>query len=209
MIRLDKTDIKLKYNSNISNLKFKNKDIFDLWSKFKQPIEMAASIDHYGKRAEYIRNGTDWNQVESNLMKLSQVSNVDLKLNSVVSIFNYASFAEFVSYLLDKRILSITPKIELSTYNMVSPEHITAQALPQHIKEESKNKLLDVITRLSRDGFPNHQIMMLRKSIEWVDSVHSWEQYKDQFQKETRELDALRNENFVDVFPELRSLLDA
>jgi organic radical activating enzyme len=183
MIRLDKTDIKLKYNSNISNLKFKNKDIFDLWSKFKQPIEMAASIDHYGKRAEYIRNGTDWNQVESNLMKLSQVSNVDLKLNSVVSIFNYASFAEFVSYLLDKRILSITPKIELSTYNMVSPEHITAQALPQHIKEESKNKLLDVITRLSRDGFPNHQIMMLRKSIEWVDSVHSWEQYKDQFQK--------------------------
>ena len=209
MIRLGKTDIKLKYNSNVSNLKFKSKDIFDLWSKFKQPIEMAASIDHYGKRAEYIRNGTEWDQVELNLIKLSQVSNVDLKLNSVVSIFNYASFAEFISYLLDKQILSVTPKIELSTYNMVSPEHTTAQALPKYIKEESKNKILDVIARLSREGFPNHQIMMLHKSIEWVESTNSWEQYKDQFQKETKELDLLRNENFVDIFPELRGLLDA
>ena len=126
-----------------------------------------------------------------------------------MSIFNYASFAEFISYLLDKQILSVTPKIELSTYNMVSPEHTTAQALPKYIKEESKNKILDVIARLSREGFPNHQIMMLHKSIEWVESTNSWEQYKDQFQKETKELDLLRNENFVDIFPELRGLLDA
>jgi hypothetical protein len=209
MIRLGKTDIKLKYNSNVSNLKFKSKDIVDLWSRFEKPIDMMASIDHFGKRAEYIRNGTDWNQVELNLLKLSQVSNVDLKLNSVISIFNYASFAEFVSYLLDKQILSITPKIELFTYNMVSPEYITAQALPQQIKEEGKSKLLDVMARLSSEGFPDHQSMMLRKSIEWVDSTHTWEQYKDQFQKETKELDVLRNEKFSDIFPELGSLLDA
>jgi hypothetical protein len=170
---------------------------------------MAASIDHFGKRAEYIRNGTEWEQVESNLLKLSRVSNVDLKLNSVISIFNYASFAEFILYLLDKQILSVTPKVELSTYNMVSPEYITAQALPQHIKEQGKIELLNVMSRLSREGFPHHQIMMLRKSIEWVESAHTWNQYKDQFQKETRELDALRNETFVDIFPELGSLLDA
>jgi MoaA/NifB/PqqE/SkfB family radical SAM enzyme len=209
MIRLGKTDIKLKYNSNVSNLKFKSKDIVDLWSKFKKPIDMMASVDHFGKRAEYIRNGTEWDQVESNLLKLSQVSNVDLKLNSVISIFNYASFADFVSYLLDKQILSITPKIELFTYNMVSPEYITAQALPPHIKEQGKSKLLDVMARLSREGFPDHQSMMLRKSIEWVEAADTWDQYKDQFQKETRELDSLRNETFVDVFPELRSLIDA
>ena len=92
---------------------------------------------------------------------------------------------------------------------MVSPEYITAQALPQQIKEEGKSKLLDVMARLSSEGFPDHQSMMLRKSIEWVDSAHTWEQYKDQFQKETKELDVLRNEKFSDIFPELGSLLDA
>jgi hypothetical protein len=32
-------------------------------------VDIYASIDHYGERAEYIRHGTDWGLVESNFLQ--------------------------------------------------------------------------------------------------------------------------------------------
>jgi MoaA/NifB/PqqE/SkfB family radical SAM enzyme len=209
MIRQGKTDIKLKYNSNISNLRFKSKDIVDLWSRFTQPIDMMASIDHIGTRAEYIRNGTTWSQVESNLLKLKSTNNINLKLNSVVSIFNYVTLADFIDYLLDNEILDRYAKVELFIYNMVDPYHLAAQALPISLKAEGTSKLLAVIERLHKLGFPEHQIGLIKTCIEWVESRDTWDTYKDKFQQEVKTLDAIRNENFIETFPELRSLLDA
>lgn len=208
MIRLGKTNIKLKYNSNVSNLKFKNKDVVDLWSRFEKPIDMMASIDHYGTRAEYIRNGTKWNQVEENLLLLKETPNINLKLNAVVSIFNYLTLSDFVEYLIEKRILESFPKVELFLYNMVDPLHLAAQALPVDIKETAKYKLNNLIDRMRQMGFPEHQLGLLRTSIEWVDSNHTWDQYKDTFREEVKILDTLRNENFAETFPELKGLLD-
>jgi sulfatase maturation enzyme AslB (radical SAM superfamily) len=207
MIRLGKTNIKLKYNSNVSNLKFKSKDIVDLWSRFEHPIEMAASIDHYGVKAEYIRNGTNWSQVESNLIKLKNTNNVKLSLNSVINIFNYVSFAEFLTYLDSIGIIS--PGVLLTPYNMVDPLHLAAQALPRELKEQGKASMIQCLTSMSTLGYHPHQIALLKKSIEWVDSVDTWDKYKITFQEEVKVLDNLRNENFLETFPELGSLLDA
>jgi sulfatase maturation enzyme AslB (radical SAM superfamily) len=206
MIRLGKTDIKLKYNSNVSNLKFKNKDIVSLWSKFTKPIEMAASIDHYGSRAEYIRNGTDWDQVEANLITLRKTPNIELNLNSVVSIFNYVSYGEFISYL-DKTGL-ISPDDYITPYNMVDPFELAAQALPIELKEQGKESLQKVISKLSNLGYSQFQTSILQKSIEWVDAKHTWDKHKTKFRKDVAELDKLRNENFGETFPELKGLLD-
>ena len=37
-----------------------------MWSHFTKKIEVYASLDHYGSRAEYMRKGTDWKQIEEN-----------------------------------------------------------------------------------------------------------------------------------------------
>lgn len=208
MIRLGKTNITLKYNSNVSNLKFKDKDILDLWSKFANPIDMSASVDHYGKRAEYIRHGTDWELIEQNLKRLTTVPNINLHINSVVSIFNYASFGEFIFHLHQMGILNEHKGNVLQTYNMVSPEHITAQALPTSVKEVSKYKILDELKKIELPNWQVNQLSsMLNQSIEWVESVNSWEQHKQQFRQEVNEIDLIRNEKFAETFPELESLL--
>ena len=72
MIDKKKTDIQLRYNTNISNLKFKKRDIFKLWQHFDKPIQIYASIDHIGDKAEYIRHGTKWMTIERNLKKLKK-----------------------------------------------------------------------------------------------------------------------------------------
>ena len=78
MIRSGKTDIKLRYNTNLSNLKFKDKDLLSLWKNFKKGVDIYASIDHYGDRAEYIRLGTDWAKVEENLIMAKKTPYINL-----------------------------------------------------------------------------------------------------------------------------------
>jgi hypothetical protein len=207
MIRLGKTDIQLSYNSNASNLKFKQKDVLDLWSRFNKPILMAASIDHYGERAEYIRNGTDWAQVESNLLKFRSLDNMSLTLNTVVSIFNYTTLHDFYNYIIDKNIISPTDHVH-TTYSMVSPEHLTARALPKELKAIGKQGIQSLIVSMRAKGFLSHQTNAIGKNIVWAETEHTWDTYKTMFQEEVVALDKVRGESFTSVFPELTSLLD-
>lgn len=207
MIRLGRTDIQLRYNTNMSTLKFKNKDLLDLWKHFKQKIEVYASLDDFGPRAEYIRSGTDWAQVEENFRKVKSVPYVNMQINSVLSIFNFVTFSEFYHYLLDNELY--TPKDHVYTiYNMISPVHITALALPVHLKLQGIEGLDGVITRMSEMGFHNNHLQQLIDAKKWVLVDNTWETHKEEFQKETKRLDMLREEKFVDVFPELAELME-
>jgi hypothetical protein len=42
----------------------------------------------------------------------------------------------------------------------------------------------------------------------WVLSDHTWEKYRTEFQEETNRLDKIREEKFIDVFPELAELME-
>lgn len=207
MIRQNRTDIKLSYNSNVSNLKFKGKDIVSLWKQFKNPIEMCASIDHYKERAEYIRNGTNWGTVESNLKILSQLPNMSLSLNSVISIFNYLTFDEFYNYLIDTNLYH-PGKNTFSIYCMVSPQHLTSQVLSSDLKQIGNTKMHNLIHVMNQKLFSKHQIMQVENAINWTNSTSGYEIYKEYFKNEVKELDAVRGECFEKTFPEIASLLD-
>ena len=71
LIETGNTKVTLEYNSNVSRLKYKNKSIIDLWNKFEN-VTVSASLDSWGSRAEYIREGTDWDKVESNLQTIKE-----------------------------------------------------------------------------------------------------------------------------------------
>lgn len=207
MIRLGRTDIQLRYNTNMSNLKYKNKDLLDLWKQFSQKIEVYASLDDFGPRAEYIRSGTVWSQVEDNFKRVKNVPYVNMQINSVLSIFNFVTFSEFYHYLLDNKLY--TPKDHVYTiYNMISPQHITALALPVHLKLQGIDGLDSVINRMKDMGFHKGHLQQLIDAKKWVMVDHTWEKYRDEFQKETKRLDDLREEKFSGIFPELRELVE-
>ena len=71
LIAENKTNALLQYNTNLSNLNYKKKSIIDYWKQFKL-VQVRASLDHYGDRAEYIREGTDWNLIIENLKKVKK-----------------------------------------------------------------------------------------------------------------------------------------
>ena len=132
MIRTGRnSEITLRYNTNMSNLKYKKHNILDLWSRFKR-VEISASIDHYGERAEYIRHGTDWGVVESNLKSIRDLDYIDYQYNTVLSVFNYVTLSDFFQYMMDKDLLR--KKDMISIYRALTPEYYASTILPTHLK---------------------------------------------------------------------------
>jgi len=207
MIKQKKTNIQLKYNTNLSNFKFKNKDLLALWKRFDYKVSIYASIDHYGERAEYIRNGTDWGVIEQNFLTAQSQPFIDIQMNTVVSVFNFVTLLEFYQYITDKHMLK-PESYTYSLYNTPSPEYLAAHILPVHLKDAGKAKLNLAIAMMNKFKFREDQIQHLVNTYNWVGKENTWDQHKLMFRNEVRRLDAIRNEDFEKVFPELAELMD-
>jgi len=205
MIRRGATGVQLRYNTNISNLKFKDKDLLGLWSKFDLPIDIYASIDHYGERAEYIRHGTDWGQVETNLIQVKNTSFVKFQLNTVLSAFNYLTIKEFYQYLKDKNLY--TPTDYAYLFHMTTPTYYSAHMLPPEYKAIGRQNMETAIQFFSNNQYRSDQIEHLTNALNWVELCNTWDNEKTMFKSEIARLDELRGESFEKVFPELAGIL--
>jgi radical SAM protein with 4Fe4S-binding SPASM domain len=186
-------NIDLRYSSNGSTIKYKKKDISNIWSKF-HGVQYFVSADHYGERAEYIRHGIDWATVESNLQMIKKIEDVLVQMNSVVSVFNYATFNEFYEYTQSKEL--VRPHDMMIT-NVVSPNIFDTRILPVHLKERFK----PAVQSIKHDN-------MSMSMISHCEAEDLWDVRKQEFLKELHFRDNARNESFEDVFPELREMLD-
>lgn len=207
MIRAGRTDITLRYNTNLSNLKYKDKDLLSLWKHFSKRVVVAASVDHYGKRAEYIRHGTKWEDVEENMLKINEMPNVALQVNTVLSLYNFLTLDDFYMYLMDKGIYH-RDSTDFSLYNMNSPSHLSALALPNNLKDVGIERTKELIKVFNQRSMSYAKTTHLQAATDWVKSEDIWENVKTEFRAETQRLDSIRNENFIDVFPELAELLN-
>lgn len=207
MIRQNKTNIKLRYNTNLSNFKFKDKDLLGLWKCFTNGVEIYASIDHYGERAEYIRHGTDWSTVESNLKLAKNIPYIHTQLNTVVSLYNYVTFDDFYQYLVNNNLYNPND-LTYSIYNMHGPLELATHVLPIHHKLVGEKNMLNLINFMIKRGFRHDVIKQLYSTIQWTKSKDAWEVEKENFKKFTGEIDNVRGESFVKTFPELADLMD-
>ena len=204
MIRTGRNqEITLRYNTNMSNFKYKKYDILDLWSRFKR-VEISASIDHYGERAEYIRNGTDWGIVESNLKSIRNLDYIDYQFNTVLSVFNYVTLNDFFRYMIDSDLLR--NKDMISIYRALTPSYYAATILPKNLKKIGTTKLKSLHNFMITNDY--YQAMHVEDAIKFTNSSDQWTEQKIEFQHHTRRRDEIRNEDFCKTFPELKELLD-
>jgi len=168
-----------------------------LWKGFVK-VDLAASIDHYGERAEYIRHGTDWSTVEKNLIKMLDEENVDLSISSTINAFNYVTYLDFCSYM-EKYFKDLN---YLQMYPMATPEYFSSQVLPEHLKKIGT----DNMERLAKVRSLGH--ISETNITGYANAEHTWQQEKENFQKEVSTLDKIRGEDFCKTFPELAEMMD-
>jgi len=204
-LKKDKTDVFLRYNTNLSNFKYKNKDILDLWKRFKS-VEICASVDHYGKKAEYLRTGTIWEDIESNIFKIKDISHIKFGFNAVVSVFNYPSFGDFLIYMIDKSIYNKYTAPYTSFNISYDPEYFDPIILPKSLKQTGKDKLINAIEYGKLKGID--QSKNLLSIINYIDSDDKWIDYKRQFWIKANTFDIIRKEKLIEVFPELKEMIN-
>ena len=195
LIEIGNTDVKLRYNTNLSNLHYKDKSVIDYWKQFSR-VEVYASLDSWGNRAEYIREGTVWEEIETNVLKIRQEAPaVKLGVSSVVSAFNVATLIPF----LDKITDMFGNNLNLNFYNLINPHYYSTSIIPDNLRES-------IIEKLENTRYNNSINRQLDNVITHLkNSVYS-EELRLEFLNVTDHYDEIRNRHFVEIFPELAEL---
>ena len=203
LIEAGKTDIRLQYNTNFSELRFKDKHVFDYWRHFKN-VSVGASLDGMGAQAELVRRGTDWKQtVENRERMIQEVPHVDFYVSSTVSAMNVLHVLDF------HKEWTRLGLVEAKDWNInicQSPEWYRIDVFPEEFKQ-----------RVIYPAYKEHIAWIdpqdtLRRATTGYQSLLSLMQGNDgtthwpRFVEEINLLDNLRNENFWATFPEFKEL---
>jgi radical SAM protein with 4Fe4S-binding SPASM domain len=198
LISIGKTDVSIEYNTNLSILKYKNKSVIDLWKKFSN-VYVDVSIDSWGDRAEFIREGTDWKTIEENIRTIKkEVPHVKLHTGSVISVFNIYTIPEFLDYLFKNNLFDQNTYAPYF-YNIITPEIFSVDILDNNFK----NLIIDKLSSVDYGEQINQQI---QKVITYVKNSTYNPELKEQFLSSTFYFDNIRNRNFLETFPELNYL---
>lgn len=200
LIEQNKTDVRLIYNTNFSELAFKDKHVFDYWKKF-ETVNVGASLDGFGARAELIRKGTDWQQTVENRRRMKiEVPHVDFYVSATVSVMNVLHVLDFHKQWVELGL--IEPK-DFNINILQGPEWYRVDILPEWFKQEvvipAYQKHIEWLApqdklRRATVGFES-----VIKFMTSADRSNDW----PKFIQETYVLDKVRNEKFWDIFTEL------
>ena len=96
-------NIHLGYATNMTILKFKNYNVVDYWKNFKK-VELACSIDGPKKLSEYIRSGSNADNVEENIKILLDYKNIKIIGKLTVSALNIFYIPEALEWFNDMNV---------------------------------------------------------------------------------------------------------
>lgn len=183
------SQVSITYNTNLTTVRYKDRDIFGLWEKFKS-VTVLVSIDATGEPLEYIRSGSDWAQIQYNLDTLQsrarQHGNIEILLSPVISILNIWFLAGLWDWARDRQ-LEIRPNI------LAGPDYLALNVVPDVLKDEAL-AVLDVIKPQCDVPSWNHMRDMIENNQAQGLWVHCL--------AHVMQLDRQRRERLMDVMPE-------
>lgn len=200
---------KLTYNSNASRLSLKNRHVKDYWKNFDS-IFFCVSFDQIGEKANYTRHGQKWDTVYQNLCWIrDNTPHVYIQPNPTISVLNVLDIASMTKFLYDNRL---TTDYDMNLNNLLTgPEYLSATILPKHLKDLAKDRIKQFCKELE-----NYDMFKERREFltTGFDNIINFMYYKDdthlipKFKAKMIHLDKIRNESFINVFPELKELYD-
>lgn len=184
---------RIRYNTNLSTLTYKGNDIINIWKQFPE-IELFVSFDGIGKRGELIRKGFDSKRFIKNILRIQkELPHLRICYNFVVYILNAYHFMDAHEFMVDNKILRSCDSIGFSL--LKDPQYLRITTLDSESKKE-------VIEKIKNSKFKDSYTNILNFLYKEDNS-----KFIPQFKFMTDGLDAVRNENTLEVFPELHRVL--
>ena len=195
--------VELTYTTNLSSLKFKDKDLIGYWKKFPQ-LKIWASLDADGEVAEAIRKGTDWARIVKNIKAIKeQVPHAQFQITPTISIWNVFDFPDFFDYMVKEGFIddkTSSPRFNLAT----NPWYANIMILPVSVKRrliELYRVYANRYEYVNNDIYNGFKMIIYNLSVgdENKGGILEFKQFND-------ELDEFRNEKLDDIIPELKEV---
>ena len=196
-------DVRLIYNTNFTQTKLKDREVFDYWRKFDS-VAVGASLDGQGAHAEYIRKGTNWDQVVRNREQMMKICpKVDFYISPTLSIMNALHLPKFHRNWVEQGL--IRPQ-DLNVNILQDPAYLRIDIAPVKYKQRIRQlytehlewlRPLDPLDRATVGFESAINFMMASDNTTLI----------PKFWAKTQELDAIRNEQVLTAIPELEALL--
>jgi len=203
LIDAGKTNVRIQYNTNFSELRFKDKHVFEYWRHFTN-ISVGASLDAMGPQAELIRKGTNWAQTVDNRRRMmAEVPHVDFYISATVSSMNVLHVLDFHKSWVEQGLIKAK---DFNVNICQSPDWYRTDIFPEEFKQrvlvpayEKHIAWLDPQDDLRRatNGF--------QSALKFITAQDN-SQYWPRFVEETAKLDGVRGEDFWSTFPEFGEL---
>jgi hypothetical protein len=195
--------VRLIYNTNFTHTDLKGRSVFEYWKQFKS-VAVGASLDGSGRYGEYIRKGTDWDQVYANRVEMIAVCpDVDFYISPTLSIMNAWHLPDFHREWVAAGL--IRPQ-DLNVNILQDPAHYRIDIAPAEYKARIQEKYEQHLKWLQAHDPLQRATTGFESAIIFMNSTDNT-QLIDSFWRKTHELDSIRNERCLDIIPELKALL--
>jgi sulfatase maturation enzyme AslB (radical SAM superfamily) len=203
LVRRERFDVRLIYNTNFTHTDLKGKSVFEYWKLFDS-VSVGASLDGSGQYAEYIRKGTRWEQIEKNRVEMMKVCpNVDFYISPTLSIMNAWHLPDFHKDWVERGL--IKPQ-DLNVNILQDPPFYRIDIAPMKYKQRLRIKYQEHIEWLRAQDPLQRATVGFESAIKFlmaIDNTH----LIDTFWRKTHELDSIRSERLLDIIPELKALM--
>ncbi len=194
LIKNNATKVRLRYNTNFSNLKYRDHDVLKYWKQFES-VEILASIDAMATLGEYVRRGMKWDLFLENRESIRQLPHVKFKIAPTVSVFNIRHLPDLYNFCLENEII----ESDGIYINMLErPYHFNVKILPKAYKEKVQKEYLEFYQWLNQNNIEESISEKFQECIDYM-MAEDLRQYWPKFILETDKIDLIRNEFLSDV----------
>jgi radical SAM protein with 4Fe4S-binding SPASM domain len=199
--------IMLSYNSNLTTLEYKGKNILDLWKNFRRVL-LRVSIDGDRDCYQYVRVHNDLDKVEANIAKVIELPNTKVSATCTTSLLNITRLTSVIEYFLSLGAYFHTSIVQY-------PRALNPKLLPQQLKDkvtvEWKEWIKDIDNNIAKNvKYTNnidlelHKRSILKFGNQVVDYMNSadWHKHWPEFVDYTNTLDLHLKTDILDVYPE-------
>jgi len=196
-------DVRLVYNTNFTQTKLKDREVFDYWRKFKT-VRVGASLDAMGDRADYIRKDSKWAVIESNRRAMMEICpEVHFEITPTVSIMNVMHLPDFHQHWVE---LGLIRPQDVKLNILQDPHYYRIDIASDRYKQSVEKRVQEHCEWLKQ--YPNTEtIQQSYMSVINYMFANDNTQWLPEFWQRTRVLDSLRNEEVLQILPELWDLL--
>ena len=150
-------NIKLVYDTNLTELRYKNHSVYDIEDKFKS-VYWGVSCDHFQDKLSWIRYPIDVKQFEKNLKEMLD-SGFNANISCTISLLNVFDLIDINNYYKNKFGANVHFNSIVTTPNFLSIRH-----LPIDVKQKLL-KQLDVPV-YDRRGVSKFQLVKTQLKLE-------------------------------------------